>query len=83
MPKIYQEKLEELFVSLPQGLVVLEVQCCPAYMCKHLEDWGILLHLSESLKRIFIYELMVKTASHPPCSLILYTQGNLFPNLKK
>lgn len=68
--------------SLLQGRGVPEVQRCPVYMCKRSEELGILLHLSEIWKRIFISELKVNIASYLPHPLILYTQGNLFPNLK-
>lgn len=72
-----------IWVSLLQARGVLEVQRCPVYMCKRSEKLGILLHLSEIWNRIFISELKVNIASYPPHPLILYTQGNLFPNLKE
>lgn len=61
--KNYNRKIRERereFVSLLQGLEVLEVQRCPVCRCKHLEEQGILLHLSEILERKLTYEFRWK-----------------------
>lgn len=61
----FNRKTRTISVSLLQGLVVLEVQHCPVYTCKHLEERDILLHLSAIMRRLFSHKLRVKTTSHP------------------
>lgn len=75
-------KTRTISVSLLQGLVVLEVQHCPVYTCKHLEERDILLHLSAIMRRIFRHKLRVKTTSHPHSHLSYLHKKICFPTCR-
>lgn len=75
-------KTRTISVSLLQGLVVLEVQHCPVYTCKHLEERDILLHLSAIMRRLFSHKLRVKTTSHPHPHLSYLQKKICFPTCR-